>query len=99
MFANRFTALIDACSLVGILGRNTLLSLAEVDLYRARWSEEILSEVERAICRMFVEADRDSPEDEAKDQVDRIQAAFPEGVVDDYEMLKTSFEGKPSRSG
>lgn len=56
MFANRFIALIDACSLVGVLGRNTLLSLAEVELYRARWSEEIFAEVEQAICKMFVQA-------------------------------------------
>lgn len=52
MFANRYVAVIDACALVSALGRNTLLSLADAELYRVRWSSEILDETERALATM-----------------------------------------------
>ena len=50
--ADHFTALLDACVLAGVLKRNLLLSLAEAELFRPRWSEPILDEMERAIDRM-----------------------------------------------
>lgn len=40
MFANRFTALIDACALAGALKRNLLLTLAEAEFFRLRWSDQ-----------------------------------------------------------
>ncbi len=43
-YADRFTALIDACVLGGALRRNMLLSLADVGLFRPRWSSHILDE-------------------------------------------------------
>ncbi len=43
-YADRFTALIDACVLAGALRRNILLSLAEAGLFRPRWSARILDE-------------------------------------------------------
>jgi hypothetical protein len=49
LFANRFTALVDACSLAGTLTRNLLLTLAEADFFRLRWSDAILGETESAI--------------------------------------------------
>lgn len=49
MFANRFTALVDGCSLAGALKRNVLFSLAQGGFYRLRWSASILDETERAI--------------------------------------------------
>ena len=49
MFANRFTALIDACALAGALKRNLLLTLAEAEFFRLRWSDQILDETEAAI--------------------------------------------------
>ena len=42
MFANRFTVLVDACSLFSPLTRNFLLSLAEGEFFRLRWSARIL---------------------------------------------------------
>ncbi len=62
MFANRFTVLVDACSLVSALGRNTILSLAEAELFRVRWSEEILRETELALAGMFATHGHDTPE-------------------------------------
>ncbi len=62
MFANRFTALVDACSLVCTLGRNTILCLADAELFRVRWSEEILSETELALAGMFAMRGHSAPE-------------------------------------
>ena len=49
MFANRFTAFVDACSLASALKRNLLLSLAEAQFFRLRWSSRVLDETETAI--------------------------------------------------
>ena len=53
MFANRYTAFIDACTLARVLPRNLLLSLAEADFFRVRWSGQVLDETERAISWML----------------------------------------------
>ncbi|MFL0588461.1 PIN domain-containing protein [Sphingomonas olei] len=52
MFANRYTALVDACSLVDTMRRNLLLTLAEAEFFRVRWSVPIMEETERAIARL-----------------------------------------------
>jgi hypothetical protein len=49
LFANRFTAFVDACSLASALKRNLLLSLAEAEFFRLRWSSRVLDETETAI--------------------------------------------------
>ncbi|WP_210115162.1 hypothetical protein, partial [Escherichia coli] len=49
LFANRFTAFVDACSLASALKRNLLLSLAEAEFFRLRWSSRVLDETEAAI--------------------------------------------------
>ena len=53
MLANRFVAVIDACSLVIALGRNTMLSLAEAELFRVRWSSEILDETKITLDKIL----------------------------------------------
>ncbi|WP_405235104.1 hypothetical protein [Lentisalinibacter orientalis] len=55
MFANRFTAFVDACVLASALKRNLILSLAEAELYRVRWSQLAIDEPEQAIARMLVD--------------------------------------------
>lgn len=55
MFANRYTAFVDACSLAGVLKRNLLLTLAEGEFYRLRWSVPVLDEVERAVAKMLAD--------------------------------------------
>lgn len=51
-YADRFTALLDACVLGGALRRNMLLSLAEAGLFRPRWSNRILDETQKAISEI-----------------------------------------------
>ncbi|MFK7858226.1 MAG: PIN domain-containing protein [Granulosicoccus sp.] len=95
MFANRFTALVDACSLVNALGRNTILSLAEAELFRVRWSEEILCETERALTGMFAARNVSAPESLAERQLTAIRKAFPDALVDDYEEFKPDGQTLP----
>ena len=57
MFANRFTAVIDACVLCSALKRNLILSLAEAELCRVRWSDEIMDETEKAIGIILTKRD------------------------------------------
>ena len=49
MFANRYTAFIDACTLASALRRNLLLTLAEAEFFRVRWSVQVLDETQGAI--------------------------------------------------
>ncbi|MGR3375338.1 PIN domain-containing protein [Salipiger abyssi] len=83
-YADRFTALLDACVLAGALRRNMLLSLAEAGLFRPRWSNRVLDETQRAIARI-TKGDTDGSRQRAA-----INAAFPEAMVTGYEI----FEGR-----
>ncbi|MEQ8286073.1 PIN domain-containing protein [Thalassospira sp.] len=49
---DHFTALLDACVLADVFKRNLLLHLAEAELFRPRWSPQILDETERAIAKI-----------------------------------------------
>jgi hypothetical protein len=40
MFANRFTAFLDASALVSSMKRDLLLSLAAAEFFRVRWSAD-----------------------------------------------------------
>lgn len=78
--ADHFTALLDACVLAGALKRNLLLSLAGAELFRPRWSAEILDEMERAIAKITM-----GKADTAK-QRSAMECAFPEACVTGYEI-------------
>jgi predicted nucleic acid-binding protein len=86
LFANRFTAFVDACVLAGALKRNLLLSLAEAGFFRVRWSAEVLGETQEAIARILV-GDADGRE-KAKQARNAMAMAFEEAMVEDYEALK-----------
>ena len=97
MFANRYTCIVDACSLVGVLRRNILLSLAEAEFYRLRWSEDILSETEEAIAKILLKINysADEASSKANDSIEAMKLAFPESCVEDYEALIASLNGLP----
>jgi len=84
MFANRFTIVVDACVLVRVLPRNIILSLAEAGLFRPRWSETILEEMERAL-RDKIYKGKDNAAELAATQRARISIAFDEALAHDYE--------------
>jgi hypothetical protein len=44
---------VDACSLAPALIRNLLLSIAEAEFFRVRWSVEILDETQAVIAKIL----------------------------------------------
>ncbi|GEL42290.1 hypothetical protein MEX01_28810 [Methylorubrum extorquens] len=95
MFANRFTALVDACALAGVLKRNLLLTLAEAEFYRIRWSPRVLDETQRAIERMLVSRKHADPTGQAAEQRRRMEAAFAEASVIGSEAFLGDCQGLP----
>lgn len=89
MFANRYTAFIDACALARVLPRNLLLSLVEADFFRVRWSGQVLDETERAISGMLKK--RGNPIETAKEkathQIQQMRAAFEDAEVVNFQHL------------
>lgn len=79
---DRFTAIIDACVLVSPLRRNTLLSLAEVELFRPRWSKRILEETQKGIM------EHTNSQEESVRQRGNIEVAFPDATVTDFERIE-----------
>ena len=64
--------------LAGALTRNILLSLAEAEFFRPRWSAEILDEFVRQFERRFSD-----PKGAARQRA-MMERAFPEALVADY---------------
>ena len=81
-YADRFTALIDACVLGGALRRNLLLSLADAGLFRPRWSVRILDETQKAISKIT------NGQTDGSHQRGAIEAAFPEAIVTGFEVIE-----------
>jgi predicted nucleic acid-binding protein len=89
LFANRYTAFIDACTLARVLPRNPLLSLAEADFFRIRWSTPVLDETERAISGMLHRRGNtlEAAQEKAAHQIQQMRAAFEDAEVVDFEHL------------
>ncbi len=87
MFANRYTAFVDACALVGVLKRNLLLTLADAEFFRIRWSMQVLDETERAIAAILAERGTEHAALEAAQQRARMEAAFEDAMVSDFDQL------------
>jgi len=88
VFANRYTAFVDACAIVGVLKRNLLLTLAEAEFFRLRWSSEVLDETESALARIFAEKGHGDAADMAASQRARMEEAFEDALVTDYDRFK-----------
>lgn len=95
MFANRFTALIDACALAGALKRNMLLTLAEAEFFRVRWSAQILDETEAAIAKILAAKGADDAAGRAKAARGVMERAFEEACVTDIVDAINSIAGLP----
>ena len=87
MFANRFTAVIDACVLCSPLKRNLILSLAEAELFRVRWSDEIMDETEKAITTILEKKDYEDAAERASQARRIMNLAFTDATVGDYERV------------
>lgn len=82
-----FIALLDACVLAQRAVSDTLLRAAEADLYRVRWSPDILTETERTVVRLLARAGQPDPERKAQRLVAELRAAFPEAQISGYADL------------
>lgn len=95
MFANRFTAFLDACVLAPAGNRDLILCLAEDKFFRPRWSRKVLQETEVTVEKLIL---RRHPEhagakEKARQVIGKIGEAFPEACVsDDYKALENAFE-------
>lgn len=95
MFANRFTALVDACTLAGALKRNLLLTLAEADFFRLRWSVPILDETQAAIEKILTGKGVPDAADRAKRARASMESAFEEAMVSDFEVFLPACQNLP----
>ena len=84
MFANRFTAVIDACVLCSPLKRGLILSLAEAEFFRVRWSDEIMDETEKAITIMLLKKNHDDAAERAAQSRNIMNQAFAEATIVKY---------------
>jgi PIN domain len=98
LFANRYTAFADACSLTGVLKRNLLLSLAEAAFFRLRWSRPVLEETEHAIARILAGRGDTNSTKQAACHRARMEAAFEEAMVDDFDNLLPACSGLPDEN-
>lgn len=85
--ANRFVVILDANVLYPFGVRDALLTFAEADLYRARWSAQILDEMETAIVRR-----RPDRTDNIAHTRREMTKAFPEAEVTGHETLIDSLD-------
>jgi hypothetical protein len=95
MFANRFTVLADACSLVPALNRNILLSLAEAEFFRVRWSARIMGETSRGIAKTLQRHGVSDSIQQAERVCLAMQSAFEDASVTGYERLMLGLENLP----
>jgi predicted nucleic acid-binding protein len=73
-----FVAVLDACVLYPFSLRDTLLRLAERELYVARWSDRILEEVRRNLVEERL------TDEQAANLLDAMRDFFPEAGVDTH---------------
>jgi PIN domain-containing protein len=85
LFANRYTAFVDACTLAGTLKRNLLLTLAEAEFFRLRWSLLVLEETERAIEKILQGKNVADATERAKRARAAMESAFEEACVADFD--------------
>ncbi len=95
MFANRFTVLLDANVLVPALTRNMLLSLAEAQFFRPRWSARIMSETERALSELLQDYSKPDPSADAARACHAMNRAFEDATVAGFEAIESGIADHP----
>lgn len=80
--SSQYTALLDANVLYGNLSRDLLLSLANADLYHARWSSQITTEWTNHLAR-----NRPDVAAKIENVVALMHQAVPDCLVENYEHL------------
>lgn len=97
MFANRYTAFVDACVLAGALKRNLLLTLAEAEFFRVRWSEKVLDETQAAIEAIVAKKGDPDPARAAIRARFAMEQAFEDASVEGFEDFLAVCRGLPDK--
>ncbi len=84
-----FVAVLDTSALFPALLCDTLLRLADADLYQPLWSGDILEELRRSLIRAGVDANA------VDRRLARMRYAFREAEVKGYEHLVTAMSNHP----
>jgi predicted nucleic acid-binding protein len=83
-------ALLDTAVLFPFYLRDTLLRAAEMGLYQARWSQDILTELQRVLVERGRMGDA-----QARRLLRALRAAFPEAEESGYRTLINSMTNEP----
>ena len=83
--------MLDACILVPAPLRDTLLRTADAGLYRVRWSDAILDELERTLTGEDIRL----PAHRAKQLRDQMTQHFPDASVGEFEHLIDRIRNDP----
>jgi predicted nucleic acid-binding protein len=83
-------ALLDTTVLFPFYLRDTLLRAAELELYQARWSRDILAELQRVLVEH-----RRTDETQVRRLIRAMRAAFPEAEEVGYQSLIESMTNDP----
>lgn len=81
-----YTAFLDSCVLVPICVADTLLRLAERDLYRPVWSNAVTGEVVDAVIHVHPGIDRPS----LQRRIDDMNTYFPDACVTGWESIEAA---------
>ena len=85
--ADRFVVLLDANVLYPFRKRDVLLRFCEAGLFRARWTDEIISEWTQSLLKRRPDLKRSIAA-----QQEKLSAVFPEALVAGYEHLKSGLK-------
>lgn len=85
--ADRFVVLLDANVLYPFRKRDVLLRFYEAGLFRARWTDEIISEWTQSLLKKRPDLKRSIAA-----QQEKLSAVFPEALVAGYEHLKSGLK-------
>ena len=85
--SGRYTVILDACVLFSRLQRDILLSLADADLYTARWSADIEREWHSALTARYPDAGQ-----KLNKLAEQMRLTVPDCLVEGYQHLIPSLE-------
>ena len=85
--ADRFVVLLDANVLYPFRKWDVLLRFCEAGLFRARWTDEIISEWTQSLLKRRPDLKRSIAA-----QQEKLSAVFPEALVTGYEPLKSGLK-------
>jgi len=84
MLANRFTAMVDACTLVNRMSRHLLLNLSMYDLFRIRWSPKIIEEASATVLDLALQKkglDEQAVRADISQLFGSLEENFPDALV------------------